>query len=185
MAERTFWEYEIKLNRHRKGKTGFDNLDSPLSAFKFIWEQEIPTNREELWVIALDIKNHPRGIRRVSAGNVDSALMCQAEFAKFLMLTNCPRCIMFHNHPSGDVEISSEDAGSAALCLSICKLFGIKLLDFLTVGQQKSDGFYSCGERGILDEINNKITNGFEEAIIVGRQILDDRRIWGKPTGGE
>lgn len=42
-----------------------------------------------------------------------------------------------HNHPSGNIESSSEDKNITERLLEACNILGIKLLDYIIVGGNK------------------------------------------------
>ena len=53
--------------------------------------------------------------------------------------------MVFHNHPSGVIEPSSQDRDMTELLYAICKLMGFELIDHIIITE---DGYYSFRENG-------------------------------------
>jgi DNA repair protein RadC len=66
---------------------------------------------------------------------------------KSALLNNAAQVILFHNHPSGDPEPSSEDVESNKRMMEAGILMGMKVVDHIVVGE---DRYVSFKEKGLM-----------------------------------
>lgn len=105
-------------------------------------------DREELIVCCLDTKNQPISMSVVSIGSLNSSIAHPREVFKVAILSNAASIILFHNHPSGIADPSSEDVNITTRLKEAGKLIGIEMIDHIIIG---SVGNYcSLKEKGIL-----------------------------------
>ena len=105
-------------------------------------------DREQVIVCCLDTKNQPLSISVVSMGILNSSLIHPREIFKTAILTNAASLILYHNHPSGETEPSTEDINITKRIKEAGVLMGIELIDHIIIG---SEGRYlSLKERGLL-----------------------------------
>ena len=105
-------------------------------------------DREQLIVCCLDTKNQPISMSVVSIGSLNSSIVHPREVFKIAILSNAASIILFHNHPSGIADPSSEDVNITTRLKEAGKLIGIDLIDHIIIG---SEGNYcSLKEKGIL-----------------------------------
>ena len=105
-------------------------------------------DREQVIVCCLDTKNQPLSISVVSMGILNSSLIHPREIFKTAILTNAASLILYHNHPSGETEPSTEDINITMRIKEAGDLIGIELIDHIIIG---SEGRYlSLKEEGLL-----------------------------------
>ena len=105
-------------------------------------------DREQVIVCCLDTKNQPLSISVVSMGILNSSLIHPREIFKTAILTNAASLILYHNHPSGETEPSTEDINITKRIKEAGVLMGIELIDHIIIG---SEGRYlSLKEEGLL-----------------------------------
>ena len=105
-------------------------------------------DREQVIVCCLDTKNQPLSISVVSMGILNSSLIHPREIFKTAILTNAASLILYHNHPSGETEPSTEDINITKRIKEAGVLIGIELIDHIIIG---SEGRYlSLKEEGLL-----------------------------------
>ena len=105
-------------------------------------------DREQVIVCCLDTKNQPLSISVVSMGILNSSLIHPREIFKTAILTNAASLILYHNHPSGETEVSTEDINITKRIKEAGVLMGIELIDHIIIG---SEGRYlSMKEEGLL-----------------------------------
>lgn len=75
---------------------------------------------------------HKGGIEKI---HVDIRLLLQNA-----LICNATRIIVFHNHPSGDVNASNSDTQITNHILEACAVLNIKLLDSIIITETKSAG---------------------------------------------
>ena len=64
---------------------------------------------EYVILICLDSKNYINSIFEISHGGIASASLDISNILKRALLSNSPKIILCHNHPSGDVSPSKKD----------------------------------------------------------------------------
>lgn len=105
-------------------------------------------DREELIVCSMDTKNQPISISVVSIGSLNSSLVHPREVFKAAILSNAASIIVFHNHPSGNINPSSEDINVTNRLHEAGKIMGIELIDHIIIGSD--DNYCSLKQKGIL-----------------------------------
>lgn len=103
--------------------------------------------KENFIVLHLDNKNGIICIDRVSTGSLNQSIVHPREVFKGALLSSAAALILIHNHPSGDPEPSREDMDITKRLSEAGKLFDIKVLDHVIIGEGR---FISFAERGLL-----------------------------------
>ncbi len=75
-----------------------------------------------------------------SMGTVDQALVSTKDVLRTCVLSDAPRFIFVHNHPSGNATPSNEDAAMTWRLANAAKLLDIQMLDSIIIGHNR---FYS------------------------------------------
>lgn len=122
-------------------------INSPNQAYELIKEVLQDGDREILMACFLNTKNQPIAINVVSIGSLNSSIIHPREIFKVAILCNSDNFILFHNHPSGNVEPSSEDISATQRIKECGVLMGIKLTDHIIVGGGE---FHSMLQNGLL-----------------------------------
>ena len=99
---------------------------------------------EKMMVLHLTTKNNLIGIQFFS-GTVDRAIIHPREIIKHSLLTGGAAIVLVHNHPSGHSDPSPEDKALTEAIVSCAKLFDIKVLDHVILGET---GFFSARSAG-------------------------------------
>ncbi|OOM70021.1 hypothetical protein CLPUN_53530 [Clostridium puniceum] len=105
------------------------------------------SDREQLLVCCLDVKNQPTAINVVSVGNLNTSVVHPREVFKPAILSNSASIILFHNHPSGDPTPSKEGTNITERLKECGIILGIKLIDHIIIG---NNSYYSLKEKGII-----------------------------------
>lgn len=105
------------------------------------------SDREQLLVCCLDVKNQPTALNVVSVGNLNTSVVHPREVFKPAILSNSASIILFHNHPSGDPTPSNEDKLITERLRESGEILGIKLIDHIIIGD---NSYYSLKEKGII-----------------------------------
>ena len=93
-------------------------------------------DREILVTISLDARNTVVGVEESAIGSGTQAVVSSKEVFKAAILHNAQGIIVVHNHPSGDVSASTDDTRTAKMLKDAGELLGIRLLDFIIVGDE-------------------------------------------------
>ena len=78
------------------------------------------------------------GFIEVARGELSSLRTTGREIFKRVLLMNCNRIILTHNHPSGDVNPSKNDLEFTKKIIEISNLFNIELIDHIIIGENKN-----------------------------------------------
>jgi DNA repair protein RadC len=99
---------------------------------------------EKMIILHLTTKNKLIGMQ-VFPGTVDKAVVYPREIIKHSLLISGAAIIMVHNHPSGNHDPSPEDRLITEAVVSCARLFGIRVLDHIILGE---NGFFSAKSDG-------------------------------------
>ena len=98
-------------------------------------------------VILLDSANHYIRDITVSSGILNSSLVHPREVFRYAITEPAASIILLHNHPSGNVEPSSEDVQITRQLVEAGKIIGIPVHDHIII---TASSYTSFAERGIL-----------------------------------
>ena len=111
-------------------------------------EDDIDRDKEHFWVIGLSVKLSILYIELVSLGTLTSALIHPRETFRRAIAKGAASIACVHNHPSGDLEPSSDDVKVTEKLRDAGEIVGIKLIDHIIIAND--GGFMSIKESGIL-----------------------------------
>jgi DNA repair protein RadC len=115
---------------------------------QIIKSEQIDINvKEYFYIIALNQSNKTNGFMKVSEGSISSTIVDIRLMAFFLIKSLATSFILFHNHPSGNVEKSDADKTLTKKITEAMKLFDIKITDHLII---TSNNFCSFADDGDL-----------------------------------
>ena len=104
---------------------------------------------EVLIMVTVDTKHRVTGIFEVARGHLSSCLVHPREVFKRALLMNASKIFVAHNHPSGDVTPSTDDAAITKRLRDAGEVLGVSLLDHLIIGDTP-ERYYSFKEAGLL-----------------------------------
>lgn len=111
---------------------------------KDIWEimrHEIGNlDHEEIWVLFVNRRNEVIERQRITSGARSASIFDIRMILKPALLGNADGIIMCHNHPSGNINPSSQDDAITHQLNEGCRIFSLRMLDHVIV---TTDGFYS------------------------------------------
>lgn len=97
--------------------------------------------QEVCYVLAIDSRNKTVCFTEIGRGSTNVCSILIADIYKYVLLSNCKKFILLHNHPSGDTTPSKEDIKITKTLLKGTKLLGIQMLDHIVIGNNK---YQSC-----------------------------------------
>ena len=142
--------YELKLVKERNEQYKVEErITEPGVAAKIVNEVFDLENKaeEEMVMMALDTKNKPTGLFRISKGAINQTVVHPREIFKRAMLHNANSIMLFHNHPSGDLKPSQEDINVTNRLADSGTLLGVQLLDHIIISRE---GHLSFKTKGLL-----------------------------------
>ena len=140
----------IKLQMVREGEAlyGTKRFRNAREAAEMVRPLFEYSDREMLLVMSLDAVLTPVALEIAAVGSLNVCGVDMREVFKHAVLSNAAKIICFHNHPSGNLEVSREDS---LITKRICEsgaLLGVELLDHIIVGLDGS--FISMKEMNML-----------------------------------
>jgi DNA repair protein RadC len=102
---------------------------------------------ESFGLLALDVRHRLRREAIISVGCLTSSLVHPREVFQEAIAARAAGLILFHNHPSGDPEPSTEDLALTRRLAAAGTLMGIEVVDHLVLGAGR---FVSLKQRGAL-----------------------------------
>lgn len=109
-------------------------INSPYDAYVILSDFLSDADREKVMVICVNVKNEPVNITTVSIGTINQSFASTREILKTAIISNSPKIILAHNHPSGDTTPSQADWKTTEQLVKACKLLDIELLDHIIIG---------------------------------------------------
>ena len=120
------------------------------STGNYLMQRYIGLVNETLTVIALDSKGRVLYCEAVYEGSIDTLPIHIKRIVEIAVLYNADSIILAHNHPSGNLMPSSEDARSTRLVYQALSSINVNLADHFVI----IDGdYFSMAESGFLDKI--------------------------------
>jgi DNA repair protein RadC len=111
-------------------------VSEPKTVYEYIrcvHPEMLESDREMMVIIGLAADNRPTASSVVSVGDWNRVLVTPAQVFKMLLLSESPRFIMAHNHPSGDLSFSPEDRTVAETMRKASAVMYIEMLDSIIV----------------------------------------------------
>ena len=133
LGKRIFFDNKISK------KIFFDNPDDIYLANISLFKGK---KQEYFYVLYLDNRNNLIERKLLFMGTINRSIVHPREIFKEAYLTSCSSIICMHNHPSGDINPSSEDIRLTKSLIEIGKLQGIMVADHLIVGDDNYYSFY-------------------------------------------
>jgi len=94
-------------------------------------EAEIDREKEHFYVMHLNTKSRVKMVELVSLGSLTASVVHPRETFRRAVLAGSASIIVAHNHPSGEVEPSTEDTKTTKVLFEAGRILGIPLLDHL------------------------------------------------------
>jgi DNA repair protein RadC len=138
----------VRVELKRLRPAPMKKITCPEDVRDFLAEME-DYDREHMKVLYLDGAGQVIGVENVSVGILNQALVHPREVLKGAVLANAASIIVVHNHPSGQVEPSSQDLSISAVIEAACNLMSIRCLDFMVLGSGgRYTSFKEMGQMG-------------------------------------
>lgn len=122
-------------------------ISSSRDAFEAVYSYLSDSNYEEFYVILLNRANEILGIHRISEGGTSGTVVDPKKVFKLALIKHASGIILCHNHPSGNLQPSSQDKILTGKIKKSADLMEISLLDHIIVG---ANNYYSFADEVIL-----------------------------------
>ena len=138
------------------GKTRLNNAQQAQSLIQSLIRTKGQPDREQFAVALLNTKNEMIGLNIVSVGSLSTAPIHPREVVKPAILANAAAMILCHNHPSNDVQPSTDDFAVTRNIIKAAKVIGIKVHDHIIINMEDAR-YYSFADQGIIKEMNTEV----------------------------
>jgi DNA repair protein RadC len=122
-------------------------ITSPRDAAHFLMPEYSARPVEQFGVLMLDTRHRVIRTSVLTVGTLDGATVQPREVFRQAVLASAAAVVMFHNHPSGDPQPSTDDVELTRRMVAAGELMGIRVVDHVVLG----DGRYcSLKDSGYL-----------------------------------
>jgi len=146
-AARVLAALELGARLASEGRPGGGAFRTAADAGRFLLPRYGARPVETFGLLALDVRHRLKREVVVSTGCLTSSLVHPREVFQEAVVARAAALVLFHNHPSGDPEPSSEDLALTRRLAAAGSLMGIEVLDHLILGAGR---FVSLKDRGVL-----------------------------------
>lgn len=132
-------KFSLRVVKENGGRYDIDKtINNPIAARNlFIEVAELDKRTEEVFVMAtIDVRNKVTGLFEVSTGTLNSSLVTPREVFKRAILQNAAGIVLGHNHPSGNIDASSDDINITKKLVKSGKILGVNVVDHIIVGHE-------------------------------------------------
>lgn len=109
-------------------------VDDPAIAAAALSHELMWQTQEHFAVLLLDIKHRLLGTQVITIGTATETLAHPRDIFREVIRQGAVRCIVAHNHPSGNLEPSPEDLQLTRQLLNGAQILGVPVLDHLIIG---------------------------------------------------
>jgi DNA repair protein RadC len=137
---------------HRK----LNNSQEAQSLIQSLIKTQGQPDREQFCVILLNAKNAVMGLNIVSIGGLSSTSVLPREVLKPAIIANSAAMVLSHNHPSNDLEPSSNDLFITRRIVQASELIGITVHEHIIISMD-DDRYYSFADNGLIGKFYDEI----------------------------
>lgn len=119
----------VLRDRLRDGR----RLDAPDAAGEYLVVRLAPERREMFGFLSLDSRHRVIRVHEVSVGTRTQAPVDPAEVFRRALIDDAAAMLVFHNHPSGELEPSRDDLGLTRRLVDGGSVLGVAVHDHLIV----------------------------------------------------
>ena len=139
----------VELGRRTVAQAGGTRaqMTSPRVVAEFLLPQYGNRRVEQFGVLLLDTKHRVLRSTVLSVGTLDASIVHPREVFREAVAAGAAAIVLFHNHPSGDPEPSTEDTRLTERLMAAGVMMGINVLDHVILGDAR---YFSYREKGTL-----------------------------------
>ena len=135
---------------YKPGKYDYPAITSSEESYRLIkklWCEETLSLQEKFMAVYLNTVNKVIGYRWISVGTMKATVVDIKLLVSLALHSMASSVIIAHNHPSGNLQASSQDRAITDKIKGALELIDVKLLDHLIVTE---DGYSSFADEGFL-----------------------------------
>jgi len=122
-------------------------IKSSKDAYVLVKNHLMDLNHEEFWIVLLKRNNEIINKHRISEGGMSSTTVDPKKIFKLAIQHGASSMIIFHNHPSGNLQPSESDLKLTKQLNEAGKVMEISVLDHIIVAQ---NSFYSFADNSMM-----------------------------------
>jgi len=139
-------EYKLKATRRDFNRAKITcSKDAADYARQFYFDDMIIY--ESVFIIMMNRQNNTCGYAKISQGGISGTVVDIRLILKYAIDSLASSVILVHNHPSGNLEASSEDIQIAKKLKEAARLMDIVLLDSIIISE---NGHSSLADEGLI-----------------------------------
>ncbi len=135
--KRPVFDSMIKITSSRQSETIFR---------KYIDAKRID-HKEFFWILLLNNSNKLLGLSEISIGNDLGVIVNVKEIFQLIINTNSSSVILCHNHPSGNINPSTNDKLLTSKMIALAEVINVKVLDHIIL---TSESYFSFADNGMM-----------------------------------
>ncbi len=125
------------LKRHNQSKKPIKKITCAEDVFNLFHERLKDEKQEHFIILMLNTQNYIIGEEWISKGTLDASIIHPREVFRPAIRNSAAKIILVHNHPSGDVEPSSEDLEITKKLVDFGEKFGIIVTDHIILSNNE------------------------------------------------
>jgi DNA repair protein RadC len=143
--------YSVKTLMIRENAEKYNPIKADNAAIVYQMFKELENlDQERFYSVVLDGNNNVLAVHLISQGTINQSLVHPREVFKTAILCSGAGLILVHNHPSGEVEPSTQDIVITQWLLKASEIMGIEIIDHIIIGYQK---YCSLKSKGLIEII--------------------------------
>lgn len=147
MRELNTSEIRVSYTNENREKIRVHGSDSAYRILLSCWDKSTIELQEEFKVLLLNRANRVLGVNSVSKGGVAGTLVDPKLVFSVSLKCNASAIILVHNHPSGNLNPSTNDKQLTKKLKNAGDFLDIKVLDHLII---TPEGYFSFADEGLL-----------------------------------
>ncbi|MDZ7796968.1 MAG: JAB domain-containing protein [Candidatus Marinimicrobia bacterium] len=102
--------------------------------------------QEEFIVVYLNAQHKTIGYYKAALGGIEACIVDPRIILGIALKVPCTAMILFHNHPSGNLNVSRQDRSITQKLFTSANMLDINVLDHIIIGDGEYHSFADAGE---------------------------------------
>lgn len=136
---------ELGRRRNATNRTIAPKINKSTVAYEYMKTYFQDLDHEQFWVMGVSRSNRVLGVKQISQGGRAGTLADGKIIFKELLEMKACGCILFHNHPSGNLNPSAPDIELTKKLAQFGRLIDLPVLEHIIM---TDEGYYSFADNG-------------------------------------
>ena len=142
--------YSLKVVKERDLKYPVKTVPGIYTAIEVMKAYLEDQSCEHLAIILVDGQNNMIGISTITIGELSKLSVSVRSIFNHVIGGRASAFILGHNHPSGNVNPTTEDIVMTNAVLEACKIMGVPCLDHIIISSGTNSDYYSFSDKGLI-----------------------------------